>query len=45
MATAQTNATQMEIAGARLKLYQANEPFRDQELRPRVNVPHDSPKD
>jgi len=45
MATAQTNTIQIEIAQARLKLYQANEPFRDEELRPRASVPHDSRKD
>jgi tetratricopeptide (TPR) repeat protein len=44
MAIAQTNTTQIEIARTRLKLYQANEPFRDEELRPRASVRPDSRK-
>ena len=37
LATAQTNATQVESLRTRLRLYQSRQPFRDQELRSREN--------
>jgi protein O-mannosyl-transferase len=36
LATAQANTNQVETSRARLKLYQANSPFRDSELSPRA---------